>query len=344
MPNRTITLGDGRAVQVDEDRYNAFDGMRGEIARMFAGDSRLMGRDAAEAVAFLIPQLAYTESMAYGKLYTPMQFRQLVPVTNEGGWAESIRYELFDYAGQGKPISGMGDDIPMAEAQYGARLFPIKMAGIGYQYTTEELQQSVFYRKPLPTARLEAALIGAERHLNQVALTGEASTGLTGLYNNASVPQGNAPTGGWASATPDNILKDVNALIMNIRTNTQFNDWPTTIAMAPTALAYISSTPRSANSDTTILEFLKRNNSAKSVGNQNVEFVEGYGLDTAGSGGTRRMIGYVKKESRLKMHIPLEQQFLAPQLRNLRTVVPSQYRYSGVEVRYIKSMYYMDNI
>jgi hypothetical protein len=36
--------------------------------------------------------------------------------------------------------------------------------------------------------------------------------------------------------------------------------------------------------------------------------------------------------------------FLAPQLVGLGVQVPGEYKYSGVEIRYPKSAYYMDNI
>ena len=179
--------------------------------------------------------------------------------------------------------------------------------------------------------------------MNDVGLYGETG-GLTGLYNNASVPQGNAPTGTWGGATPANILKDINALIQNVWTNTAYNDQITHIVMAPGALAYIAATPRSDNSDKTILQYVKENNIAKTEKGVDIVFQAGYGLDTAGSGATRRMMGYVKSEQRLVMHIPLPLRFLAPQMTAYLVEVPGEYKYSGVEFRYPKSAYYMDAI
>ena len=63
-----------------------------------------------------------------------------------------------------------------------------------------------------------------------------------------------------------------------------------------------------------------------------------------GVGSTHRMMGYVKSDQRLVMHVPLPLRFLAPQLTALLIEVPGEYKYSGVEFRYPKSAYYMDGI
>lgn len=342
MPNKQIMI-DGRAVTVDASRLTAFDGLRGEIARAFSGDGRSVG-DAGEALAFLVSQLAYTEAQAFEKLYTPMQFRELVPVVSEGGWADTIRYEMIDYAGKGKRISGAGHDIPMAEVQFGEKTFPVVSGAIGYSYTFEEMQKSAFFRTALPTAKMQAAMTAAERHLNEVALYGESASNITGLFNSSVVPQASAPVGGWGTATPTQILGDINALILSIWEATAYNEMPTDIVLAPSAMATLASKPRSDNSDKTVLEYIKENNIAKVERGITLNFRSGYGLNTAGAGATRRMMAYVRNSAKVKMHIPMELQFLAPQFTNLSVKVPGTYRYSGVEFRYPKSAAYQDGI
>ncbi len=335
---------DGKTYMVDADRYAQFDSLRVQLQSAMVGDQRLQGRDAGEALAYLISQLAYTEGQMFEKMYTPMQFREFVPITNEGSWADTIRYELMDWAGVGKRISGAGHDLPSVDVQFGERTFPVVTGGIKYGYNYEEMMKSYFFRKPLPTARQGAALNGAERHLNNVALFGEGN--LTGLFNNANVPQGNAPTGTWGSASVTNILADFNTMLYNVLNNTGNNDYPTDVLMAPSAFQFIATKPLdTANaSNKTVLTYLQDNNFVTATTGKKLNIRPAFGLNTAGSGSTRRMMAYVKDQNRLKMHIPVEVQFLAPQFFNLATNVPGTYRYSGVEVRYPKSAYYMDNI
>lgn len=337
MSSIKIKLADGREVVVDQGRYNTFKDSSPEFQRLGITDS-------PEALAFIISQLAYTENQLFEKQYLPMQYEQLIPITFEAGeHADQIHYEIYDWSGRGKRLNSRGKDIPKVDVAMSEKYFPVVNGGIGYDYTTEELRRSAFLRRPISERKLVAAMEAYRRHMNDVGLYGETG-GLTGLYNNTNVPQGNAPTGTWGVATPANILKDINALIQNVWTNTAYNDQITDIVMAPGALAYIAGTARSDNSDKTILQYIKENNIAKTEKGIDINFSAGFGLDTAGSGATRRMMGYVKSDQRLVMHIPLPLRFLAPQMSAYLVEVPGEYKYSGVEFRYPKSAYYMDGI
>lgn len=347
MPIKKIQLGDGRVVSVDEARYNAFDSLRAGLTRMIADASPIAGRDSQEAMAFLVSQLAHTENQVFERQYQPMQYEQLLPISFEGGeYADSIRYEIYDFAGRGKRTSGKGKDINLVDVAYADKSFNVLNGDIGYDYTQEELRRTAFLRRPINERKLAAAVEAYRRHMNEVGLFGEASSNITGLFNNANVPQGNAPVGAWQTGpkTPAQILSDINALILNVWTGTAFNDQVTDIVMAPTPYSYISSTARSEQSDKTILQYIKENNIAKVERGLDIRFSPGFGLDTAGAGGTKRMVGYVKSDTRLVMHVPLPLRFLAPQLVGLSVQVPGEYKYSGVEFRYPKSGYYMDGL
>lgn len=347
-----VRIGD-RMVEVDEARYSAFDSLRHNPAllAMFAeGGPGYRAGDAGDALAFTVSQLAYTEAQVFERLYTPKQYEDLLGpcISFEAGeWATSIRYETYDYAGRGKRTSGKGRDINKVDVAYGEVDMPVVGGNIGYDYDTQELRATAFLRKPVTTTKLQAAMNGYKDHMNYVALFGEAESDLQGLFNSTLIPVGNATYGDWdtnAISNPDQVLADVNALIYSVRANTNQNDWPTDVVIAPGAMAAISGQPRSINSDTTILEYLKLKNVAKTEGNVDVKFSSGYGLDTGGVGGTRRMMAFVKSPTRLIMHIPLPLRFLAPQLVGLSVDVPGEYRYSGVEFRYPKSAGYSDGI
>jgi hypothetical protein len=343
------TLGRTIEAVLDEQRVQQFTMAEDHLGRLLSGatDGLYRGLDAQEALAFLISQLAYTESQVFERMYQPMQYEQLIPISYEAGeWADTIRYEILDYAGRGKRTSGKGKDINLVEANYADKTMPVMYGNIGYDYTSEELRRTAYLRRPINTVRLQAAIEGYKRHMNDVGLNGETSSNLTGLFNNSSVPTGNAPVGAWQTGpkTPDQILSDINTLIQTIWTNTAFNDMPTDIIMPPTSYAYIASTPRASGSDMTILQFVQKNNIAQVDRGMSLNFTPGYGLDTAGAGSTKRMIGYVKSPTRLVMHVPLGLRFLPPQPVGLSIEVPGEYKYSGVEFRYPKSAYYMDNL
>lgn len=297
-------------------------------------------KDAGQGLSFMISQLAYTEAQTFAKQYVPMQYQMLVPVSTEAGeWAESIRYETTDSVARGKRVSGSGDDIPYVDVSQGEKVFAVAPAGIGYHYTQQELIQSAYFKRPLSNARMVAAVEGFNRHMNDVALFGESD--FSGLFAHASIAKGNRPSGA-AWSTPDAAIADLNAGMLIVYNSSSQNDVPNMIVLPPSKYSYITTTPRSATSDTTILEFFLANNLRKSMFGDNVTVVPGFGLDTAGTAGTTRAVFYVKSPDRLVMHIPQPLRFLAPQPVNLSIKVPGTYRYAGVEVRYLKSAYYME--
>jgi hypothetical protein len=352
---RTITIGDGRTAQVDERRFLAFDSLSRDprfLAELCSG-GQIQGRDSQEAMAFIISQLAYTESTVFEVQYIPQQYKELIPVTNEAGeWADTIRFEVFDYAGRGKRSSGKGRDINEVDVAYADQSFPVYNGDIGYSYTTEELRRTAFLRRPISELKLRAGLEGYERHMNEVGLFGESN--LTGLFNSAFVPQSNAPNGGWIAglvAAPTTyvlkVLQDVNTLIYNIWAGSLFNDLPTDIGLPPAEFNFLATTLVVINgvaTTKTLLQQLAETNLATAQYAKKVNFFPGYGLDTQGVGGTTRMIGYVKNPLRLIMHVPMPLRFLAPQLLGLSVQIPGEYKYSGVVFRYPKSAGYMDAV
>lgn len=327
----------------EQQRIVAFDSIRPHL-RQSIGTPIIAGDD-TNALAFLVSQLAYTEAQTFTRQYIPMQYEQFIPIdTSAGEWADTIRYEVMDFVGRGKRISGKGHDIPLVDVSVDNKSNPVYQGAIGYDYTSEELRRSAYLRRPLPQARLMAAEEGYRRHLNNVGLYGEKD--LTGLFNNPLVPRTNATAGNWANGTTTvaQILADFNAGLNLVWTSTAYNDMVDTVILPPLVYSYLASTPRSANTDTTILTYLKQNNIAMQSRNIALNIQPGYGLDTAGQGGVTRAIFYKKDPSRLSMYVPLPLRFLAPQPLNLAVRVPGEYKYSGVFWRYPKSALYMDGV
>ena len=77
MPLKKIQLGDGRTIVVDEARFAQFDAIRPGLNNIIGDASPIGARDAQEAMAFLVSQLAYTENQVFERQYQPMQYEQL---------------------------------------------------------------------------------------------------------------------------------------------------------------------------------------------------------------------------------------------------------------------------
>lgn len=299
--------------------------------------------DAQEGFSFMVSQLAYTEAGIYSRQYTPMQYEKLVPITSEAGeWAETVRYQTYDSVARGRRASSKPDDINLVDISVSEAQMGIQPGDIGYHYTAQELAQSAYLRRPLPQARMEAAMDGYRRHMNNVALFGESE--LQGLFSHTAIAKTNATNGSWLTATPDHVLADMNNGLLAVFNASANNDIPDTILLPVDHYAHISATPRSPNSDMTILEYFLKNNLYKSATGNELTILPGFGLDKAGTGGRARAVYYCNRFDRLAMHIPVALRFLAPQLRGRGVFVPGDYRYSGVEVRYKNSQIYLEGI
>jgi hypothetical protein len=335
----------GRAVDVDDARYDVFQhspviaGLFGSIA---SGARDSMGRDAGESIAFLVSQLAYTETQVFQRQYTPLQYEQLLPIDMSAGeYADSIRIEIEDFAGQAKRISGK-DEVPTVSVAREEATWPVYLGGVGYEFTQEELRQSAFLRRALPETLAVAALESYRRHMNKVGLYGENA--VTGLFNSAQVTVSTPATGNWAtSATADEILADVNAAIATEWAATQYNTLPTHLVVPPAAFSRFVTLPRATGSDMTVLEFLQKANLANAQGGS-LQILPGFGLDTAGAGGAPRAVLYARDPQNVVMHLPLPLRFLAPQYHDLSVKVPGEYKYSGAWFRRPKTALYIDGV
>lgn len=319
----------------------AFD-RRPDLFGFGAGDKygKRSAQDAVEANNFAVSQLAYVESKVYETQYAKMRYEELIGscisyAAGEG--ATSVEYEVMDQVGMGRRISPSGGDIPYADVASARVNMPVANGGIGYRFFTEELRNAAFSGRPLPMKRMMAAQTGWRRHMNVVALQGEAASNFTGLFNNAGVTSANRPSGAvWDAATADTIISDLQAGLNAVKVATKDNDYPTRVAMPISSLQRMQ-IPRSTNSDTTVQEFMERTNPG-------LKFVSCDELATLGSGSTKRVVFFNPIDENMVLHLPMPQRFLAPQFQDLEIKIPGEYKYGGLNIRRVKSCYYMDGV
>ena len=186
---------------------------------------------------------------------------------------------------------------------------------------------------------------GYEEHAQSVCFVGDTTKGLEGFLNNSNVPAASVANPGagttWAVKTPAQILADVNALFAQVFEVTKEVEKADTLLLPTTQWSYIASTPRSDNSDTTILQYLVQNspyiNSADDI--KSLPELEG-----AGAAATDRMMVYTKDIDKVVFHIPMPFRIEQPVRKTLGWEVPAVYKLSGVEFRFPLSAAYGDGI
>ncbi|MBD8556301.1 DUF2184 domain-containing protein [Rhizobium sp. CFBP 8762] len=305
------------------------------------------------AMSFLIRQAALIEPTVYAIRYQDIQYPQLIPVdTSAPEWIQSVTYFSMDGVGQAQWFHGEAQDVPKVGLTREKFETGVSMAAIGYGYNLEELGTAQLLGMNLTNDKASLARRIAEEKIDQVAFVGDAGKGFTGLVNASSPTATTAPADGtgssttFASKTPDQVLRDINGQLTGMFTGTLGGEIADTLLMPYSVMLDLSTRRIDAVNQTTILEWIERNNIYTRTTGQALTIRGVFGfLDTAGAGGTKRMVAYRRSPDVLKMHIPMPFRFLpAWQTGPMRFDVPGIFRLGGVDIRRPKAVRYLDGI
>lgn len=308
--------------------------------------------DAQQALGFIMPSYYNVERTVYEIKYPSFDYAALVPVITEGSeWARGTLFYSSDAAGKAEWISGKGFDMPYADVARTQYLKGFQMAGIGYEWGLEELSQAALEGRNLGNEKAAAARKIAEQKLWQVAISGDTEKGWTGLINDANVPTTTAAADGvgssalWSAKTTALILRDVNSIITGVYTGSAEVEMADTLLLPTARYLHLANTPRSDNSDTTLLQYIQQNNSYTAETGQPLRIRGLRTLATAGGSSSARMIAYRRDPEVVRFHLPMPHRFLPPfQKSSMTWEVAGIMRTGGTEIRLPKAVSYVDGI
>lgn len=305
----------------------------------------------ALALNFLRTAQNYIEPGIYAREYPDFQYRELVPVDNSApDWTTAIDFfSMGDDVGEAREFAPDGDDINFVDFKLDQGSSRVFMVGIGYRYNLQELAHAQAYGIRLSDERAAAARRKYEQFVDNLAFLGRAKLGMTGLINTTSVTaltaaNGAASTATWATKTADEILTDVNTVLGVIFTASNGVEQADTILLDQDSYALIATKRLDATMATTVLEHIQRANIYTIRTGRPLTIRAVFGLETAGAGGTRRMVAYRRSPDVVKMHVPMPLRWLQAEQRLLKFEVPGIFRTGGVEVRRPGAMRYLDGI
>lgn len=313
-----------------------------------------MTQDAQQrSMNFLISQQSVIEPTVYQMRYQEIQYPNLIPVdTSAPEWINSVTYFSMDGVGQAQWFSGKAHDMPNVDLSREKFETGVHMAGIGYGYDLEELGKAQLLGMNLTSDKASLARRVSEEKIDQVAFGGDATKGFTGLVNATTPTATTAPADGtgsattFASKTPDQVLRDINGQLAGIFTGTLGGEIADTLLLPYSVLLDLSTRRIDAVNQTTILEWIERNNIYTRTTGQplTIRGLFGY-LDASGAGGTKRMIAYRRSPDVLKMHVPMPFRFFpAWQTGPMRFDVPGVFRLGGVDIKRPKAVRYLDGV
>jgi hypothetical protein len=293
--------------------------------------------DANESV-FFARQLEFIRPKAYDVKRAALSAMGLFPIdtsTNPG--AEFITYRQYDSVGSAKIIASYADDLPRADVVAKEFTSPVKGIGASYGYSIQEIRAAQFTGTDLNSKKQNAARRAHEEQINKLAWAGDAVSGLPGFLSNANIPGYVIPADGTGSSklfntkTPDQIIRDMNGIVNAVMTTAKGVHKANELWLPLAQYAYISSTPRSATTDTTILAFFLANNPGVSV-KPILEVASTANGGHAGSFDT--MIAAENMIDNFQLNLAMMFMQHAPQQKNLEFVVPCESRFAGVTIEY----------
>jgi hypothetical protein len=300
-------------------------------------------------VAFLQRELESLDKQPYVALLPGNKARLYIP--DQPGiaeWQESYIYKMYTRTGRGRKGGKNVNSLPRAGLTMTPVTRRIEQFPLSYGWTVREIQQAAATGTPLDSLTVMAARMAAARQIDDFLAKGNGSD-IDGLYTNAQIAilTPTTKTGGAAWTTPgnlpDEIIADFSKVLEELLDGLKQTDAPgfdKFVFLIPTKqYAFIANTPRSPQSDTSILKWLIENSPW-------IESIEPWWQgDGAGAGGSSdRLVAYPRTPLAVAGIVPQEFRPLSPQERDLEIVVPVTASCGGTIIRYPVACRYMDGI
>lgn len=307
--------------------------------------------DNQQALGFIVPQQLRIEAEVYQVKYPEFDYARLMTVNTDGDmWEQGSVFYSGDIAGQAQFISAKGFDMPYANVSQQQFLRENHLAGIGYEWSLNELQRAARLGRNLSADKARSASRIAERFLYELAIRGSAEKNWTGLINDPNVPAANVAADGtgsstlWANKNPDLILRDLNRAIEGVYNNTLETEMANRLLLPTSRFQYIAST-RIGDTNDTILAFISENNFYTAQTGRPLEIIGHRELETAGASGSARMVAYNNTREVVQFHLPGPHEFLAPfQKSSMTWEVAGIMNVGGVDIRLPRGLIYRDGI
>jgi len=291
--------------------------------------------DAGESI-FFTRELETIRAKNYDVIFQEPKLLNIIPKSMEGDpTVDTITHRSFTRVG----IAKMGgteyaNDFPRVDVFGTETSVKVKPVHAGYGYNKDEIARAAKVGRPLEMMRATAARKAIDMKLDEIARSGEATTGLKGLYNAVGVSSlivadGASTTTTWSTKTSDEILADLYRLYNYSLTATGGIETINTIALPMANYLLIAQKRLDATNDITVLQYFLKNVATP------VSIIWLQGLETAAASdalydSTCMGIGWNNSPDKLVMDIPMPFQQEEVQVDGLDYSVPCRSKTGGV--------------
>lgn len=270
--------------------------------------------------------LDYVKARIYTRLLPPLSGDKLVPTsTDTPSSAVSVSYHVWDTVGMAKIIANYADDLPRADVR--ARELSVIVRGIGdsYGYNQQDLRAALATGSNLPGRKGDAARAAVARKENSLKIKGDLDYGMYGLINHPNIPTVSPPTGTWSTATGDQIVADVTALVNAVINQSSGIHMPNVLAMSNQSRSALFSKRMSGAAQMIAGDAIRAQY-------PNLEFIVAQEFFGVGAGGTNMAFAAERDIDNYYYDQAMAFTQYPPQARNLEMVIPCEARAAGLIV------------
>lgn len=224
---------------------------------------------------FFQRQLEYVQAQSFDVLYPDLMGRECFALNTEGGEGINlITYRSYDKRGETAIIAGKATDLPRGDISGQEYSIPVRTLGNAFGYSRQELASAKLTGMPLEARKAEATRRSYEEKVNQIIFFGSAENGLHGLFGGpvgapaltiSKTAVDAAVGGGFATEwgvdkTPDEVIADLTSACVKVYSDTKKIFRPNKILISVEKKQYLMNTPRSLQSDVSIMDWFIANN------------------------------------------------------------------------------------
>ncbi|MFS0771046.1 major capsid family protein [Sphingomonas sp. 1P08PE] len=296
--------------------------------------------DAQQVATFLAPQLLRVEQGVYMTRYPLADYAEFMPVDTAGSiWSAGSLFYSGDIAGKPEWFDVAADDMPYADASRTQFLQENHMAAIGYKWNRGDMERGQQLGINPLSDKADAATKTAERFIHKTAMVGDGLKYLTGFLNN---PLATTTSAGatLAAGNPDAAVATINSALTSIEVNTGETYQATTLALPTTVYNGLASR-RMTDTGSSVLEYIRQNSVIP-----NLTIKRSRHLETAGAGGTKRLVAYANTLEVHRFHLPGGGHQFFPQWQKgpFSWEVPGIMSIGGYENRIPKAITFVDGV
>lgn len=309
----------------------------------------------SSGLAFLNGELEKRDPKLYEPLTSVTWMRDIVADIG-GGWSEYTSNYFVDYATTGSGTSGIvggaTNDIPVMQANITKDNFKVfNWANIlRIPFVDQQLLATV--SRSLDDILDKGIKLGWNKDLDTMTYEGFTDLDVYGLVNNPNVVSEVAAAGAsnkttWKDKTPDEILDDINSVIVETWTASEYDltGMANHVLVDPSNYAYITTRKVSEAGNVSILQYVLENNIAKNQG-RDLVIVPCRWCTGAGEGNSNRMVAYVNEKEKVKIDIPvsLKRVMTQPNVEQMAYLTAYAGQIGQVKIMYFETIRYKDKI